>query len=410
MLETFIKPRFLEKLRSGPASHHIEGFAKYLYEANFNRWSARNFLYAAAHLLGWAQSKGIAITKLDQDRLKRFRNHLRACQCPRPSGGKGKPMIVGCQAFLNYLGQNGVVPNAERKGPIYPTLVESFRHWMKQQRGVSDSILAVYSRYISEMLRSCGQEPSRFDAQGLRAFVSKRARTCSRGTAKLIVTALRMFLRYLIAEGKCPSGLEHALPTLAHWRLSTLPRYLPPSDVERAIAACDGQTAVGARDLAIVLLLARLGLRRGDIVELGLSDINWQDASFCVVGKGGCEVRLPLSQEVGDAILNYLKHRPPIDIDKVFISAVAPLRPLTSLAVTQIVGRALRRAGVQAPSYGAHVLRHSAATEMLRQGVSLPDIQAVLRHRSIQTTEHYSKVDLALLKPIAQPWPEVSSC
>lgn len=412
MLETFIKPRFVKKLRSGPAGPYIEGFAKYLCEASYNHWTGRDFLYAAAHLVGWAQGKGITVTKLDEAWLERFRKHLRPCQCPRPNGGKGKGALIGCQVFLNYLRQSGVVPDAipEHKGPIYPALVESFRHWMKQQRGVSDSILAVYSHYISEMLHTCGQEPSRFEAQGLRAFVFERARTCSRGTAKLIVTALRMFLRYLIVEGKCPSGLEHALPTLAHWRLSTLPRYLPPSDVERTIAACDGQTAVGARDLAVVVLLARLGLRRGDIVELGLSDIDWQDASFCVLGKGGREVRLPLSQEVGDAILNYLKHRPPIDIDKLFVSAVAPLRPLTRLAVTQIVGRALRRAGVQAPSYGAHVLRHSAATEMLRQGVSLHDIQAVLRHSSIQTTEHYAKVDLALLKPIAQPWPEVSSC
>ncbi len=212
----------------------------------------------------------------------------------------------------------------------------------------------------------------------------------------------------MIAEGKCPSGLEHALPTLAHWRLSTLPRYLPSSEVERVIETCDGQKALGARDRAVVVLLARLGLRASDIVELRLSDIDWRDASFCVLGKGGREVRLPLSQEVGDAILNYLKYRPPIHTDKVFVSARAPIRPLTRTAVTQLVGRALHRAGVQAPSYGAHVLRHSAATEMVRQGVSLQDIQAVLRHRSIQTTEHYAKVDLALLKPIAQPWPEVS--
>jgi len=412
MLERFIKPRFLERLCSGPGGPYVEGFAKYLSEASYNHWSGRNFLYAAAHLVGWTQRKGVAITKLDEERLERFRKHVRRCRCPGPNGGKGKDVRVGCRLFLNYLRQIGTVPGTfpERKGPGYPSLVNSFRHWMKQHRGVSESILDSYSRYISEMLHVCGEDPKRFDAQGLRAFVFERARTCSRGTAKLIVTALRMFLRYLITKGKCESGLEHALPTLARWRLSTLPRYLPDADVERVIAACDGQTPLGARDRAIMLLLARLGLRAGDVAGLRLSDVDWRDASLCVSGKGRREVRLPLSQEVGDAILRYLKHRPPINIDQVFVSACAPLRGLKPLTVTHIVGRGLRRAGVEAPCYGAHVLRHSAATQMLRQGVSLHVIQAVLRHSSIQTTEWYAKVDLALLKPIAQPWPGVSSC
>ncbi len=412
MLETFIKARFLDKLRSGPAGPYVDGFAKYLYEASYNHWSGRNFLYAAAHLVGWTQRKGVAITKLDEDRLERFRKHVRRCRCPRPNGGKGRDAMVGCRLFLNYLRQNGEVADTfpERKGPAYPCLVNSFRHWMKQHRGVGESILDLYSRYISEMLQVCGQDPKRFDAKGLRAFVFERARSCSRGTAKLIVTALRMFLRYLISKGKCEPGLEHALPTLAHWRLSTLPRYLSGADVERVIAACDGQTPLGARDRAIILLLARLGLRAGDVAGLRLGDVDWRDASLCVSGKGRREDRLPLSQELGDAILHYLKHRPPINFEQVFVCACAPLRPLKPLTVTQIVGRVLRRAGVEAPCYGAHVLRHSAATQMLRQGVSLQDIQALLRHSSIQTTEWYAKVDLALLKPIAQPWPEVSSC
>ena len=223
---------------------------------------------------------------------------------------------LGCRLFLNYLRQIGKVADTfpERKGPAYPSLVNLFRHWMKQHRGVSESILDLYSRYICEMLQVCGEDPKRFDARGLRAFVFERARTCSRGTAKLIVTALRMFLRYLISKGKCEPGLEHALPTLAHWRLSTLPRYLSGADVERVIAACDGQTPLGARDRAIILLLARLGLRAGDVAGLRLGDVDWRDASLCVSGKGRREDRLPLSQEVGDAIFQYLKHRPPIQL------------------------------------------------------------------------------------------------
>lgn len=282
---------------------------------------------------------------------------------------------------------------------------------MQQHRGVSESILREYSRYVSDLLQTCGDDPSRYDAQGLRRFVFERARHGGRGMAKMMVTALRMFLRYLIVEGRCPAGLEQAIPTLARWQLSTPPRYLSASDVERVVAACDDQTPAGSRDRAVVLLLARLGLRASDVVTLRLSDIDWRDASLCVLGKGRREVRLPLSQEVGDAILNYLKHRPTVETERLFLRVCAPSRPLQShAAVSQIVARALRRAGVEAPFYGAHLLRHSAATQMLRQGLSLQDIRNVLRHSSIETTERYAKVDLTRLQQIAQPWPEVSPC
>jgi integrase/recombinase XerD len=417
MLEAYIKvPEFREKLGCGAAGQYIEGFAKHLFELGYScsAWCARQFLYGAAHLTDWAQrSKGIRVEGLSEDLLARFKRHLGHCRCPRPKGGKAPKVILGCQLFLNYLHQIGVVTDTafEQKVPTYPPVVQSFRDWMKQHRNVTQRTLEQYSGYVCEMLRACGEETSRFDAQRLRRFVFERTRNCGRGSAKMIVTALRMFLRHLIAEGKCHAGLDHALPTLAHWPLSTLPRYLSSSDVERVIAACDDEKAVGARDRAIVLLLARLALRASDVYALRLQDIDWQDASLCVSGKGRRQVRLPLSQEVGDAILSYLKHRPPLNTDKVFVRVQPPLKPFKSAhSLTGIVERALRRADVEAPCYGPHVLRHSAATTMLRQGVSLQDIQAVLRHRSIRTTERYAKVDLALLKRVAQPWPEVNTC
>jgi integrase/recombinase XerD len=166
------------------------------------------------------------------------------------------------------------------------------------------------------------------------------------------------------------------------------------------------------RDRAIILLLARLGLRGNDVVRLRICDIDWQKANIRVSGKGRCEALLPLTQEVGDAILTYFHQgRPIVDSDRVFIRAIAPLRPFRSTgAVTRLVARAIGRAGVLTPFPGAHVLRHSAATQMLRQGISLQDISAVLRHRSLETTAHYAKVDVGLLQMVAQPWPEVRSC
>ena len=220
----------------------------------------------------------------------------------------------------------------------------------------------------------------------------------------------RSFVRFLGATGRCPPGMEHAIPGFASWQLSSVPRFLVAEDVERVIGSCTDYV-FGLRDRAVLLLLARLGLRAGEVAHLKFSDIDWRNGSIAVCGKGRRQELLPLPQEVGNALLVYLNQgRPSLRVPEVFTSVLAPLRALTRAAVTQIVRSALRRAGVKAPVNGAHVLRHSAATSMLRQGASLAGVGAVLRHRSPMTTAHYAKVDLDLLSEIAQPWPEVSSC
>jgi integrase/recombinase XerD len=217
----------------------------------------------------------------------------------------------------------------------------------------------------------------------------------------------------LTAEGQCDSGLADAIPVLAHWRLASLPRYLPEDDVERLIDSCHPTSPVGKRDRAILLLLARLGLRAGDIVQLRLSDVDWKGAWIHVCGKGRRQTRLPLTHEVGQALVAYLSDgRPQTAADAVFIRSRAPFRAFRShAAVSVIVGGALRRAGVRRPSRGAaHLLRHSCATSMLRHGATLHEVAALLRHRSIATTQIYAKVDVTALSQIAQPWPEVQPC
>jgi site-specific recombinase XerD len=220
-----------------------------------------------------------------------------------------------------------------------------------------------------------------------------------------------MFLRFLFATERCPSCLEATVPTIAEWRLSSLPRYLPPEDVERVIAGCDDATAIGIRDKAIVLLLARLALRASEVAGLRGDDIDWSQGTVSVVGKNRREARLPLPQEVGDAMLRYLDTaRPPVESTRVFITATAPWKPITRYVVKAAAAQAIRRVGVEAPSYGAHVLRHSAATAMLRDGASLQVIGEVLRHRHIDTTAHYAKVDVGLLQEVTRPWPGAVSC
>jgi len=222
-----------------------------------------------------------------------------------------------------------------------------------------------------------------------------------------------MFLRFLIAEGQCATGLEAAIPVVPQWRLSSLPRYLLSEDVERVIASCNLDTSVGRRDRAVLLLLARMGLRAGDIVQLRLGDIDWKEATVRVCGKGRRQTQMPLTQEIGDAVVDYFKAgRPHADTDVVFLRARAPFRALGShTTVSTIVAQAMRRARVTSPSRGAaHVLRHSAAAAMLRHGASLQEISSVLRHRFLTTTEIYAKVDVTALQRIAQAWPEVQPC
>jgi site-specific recombinase XerD len=199
------------------------------------------------------------------------------------------------------------------------------------------------------------------------------------------------------------------VPTFPQWKLSALPRYLVAADLERVIADYDQDTRCGLRNRTILLLLARLGLRAGDIVNMRLEDVDWGEGTLRVLGKGRREVRLPLPQDAGDALLVYLEHaRPSVAIDHVFLCIPAPYRAFrSSVVVSGIVQGALTRAGItNPPSKGANLLRHSAATSMLRAGATLDAISSVLRHRSLDMTAHYAKIDTTLLQSIAQPWPE----
>jgi site-specific recombinase XerD len=204
--------------------------------------------------------------------------------------------------------------------------------------------------------------------------------------------------------------MENAIPCFASWQLSSVPKFLAAEDVERIIQSC-GDYGFGLRDKPVLLLLARLGLRASEVAQLKFMDIDWRNGSIAVCGKGRRHETLPLPQEVGDAILLYLNQgRPSLKVPQVFITVRPPLRALTRASVTHIVRSALSRTGIKAPINGAHVLRHSAATTMLRQGATLAGVGAILRHRSPMTTAHYAKVDFGLLSEIAQPWPEVPSC
>jgi integrase/recombinase XerD len=274
--------------------------------------------------------------------------------------------------------------------------------------GVAPSTIRRYQRALTPFLGELGEDPTKYDVQSIKAFIIAR-----RSEPYSAAKAIRAFLRFLVAEGQVPPGIEHCVPTVRRWRLSSLPRHLEASDVERVVNSCNLSTKCGLRDHAILLLLARLGLRGGDVVTLKLDDIDWKRGILQVCGKSRREALLPLPQDVGDAILAYLQYgRPTSTIDQMFLTVTAPIRSLArSETVSSIVRAALQRAGVlNPPSWGSHVLRHSAAMAMLRAGASLDTIGTVLRHHSHETTAHYAKVDLTMLEQVAQPWPGDASC
>lgn len=413
MLENFFETPFtLNRLRDGPSGPYIDGFALQLKKESYSWGTARRFLRSAAHLGRFTEIKGIGLDAVDSKVLKAFKLHLPSCRCPQSNGGTTGDALRGVKLFLEYLQTSEGLNIAEfEEGRPEPELVRFFRHWLKQHCGASESTQRTYGRGASDLLRCLGDDPSKYNAKTIRSFLLDRAKEIGPGAAKSLVSALRMFLRFLSNQGMCQSGLECAIPALAGWRQAALPTCLSADDVQRIIDTCDDTFLMDIRDRAVILLLARLGLRAGDVAGLRFSDFDWDDGSVVVSGKGRHEARLPLPQEVGDAVVEYLEQRPCVEHDKVFLRVVVPFRPFVSgSSLSQIVARRMRRAGVVSSHYGAHVLRHTAATEMLRQGVSLYEIGAVLRHRSVDMTAYYAKVDIELLKQVAQPWPEVLQC
>lgn len=401
--------------RDSAAGAYLSSFAQSLVEAGYVVEAAQRRVRAAAHLGYWADREGIVLAAFDEHVLVEFGQHLRACRCIRRRRRRTGADLLGdrdAALFVAHLRALGVVPPAAPPPPpaILPVLA-AYGAWMLRHRGVTRSTVVVYQRALAGVLAAIGEDTGKYTPTALRKFFLDR-RDRGRGWMRTTTTALRTFLRYLAAEGVCSPGLDAVVPHVAQWRLSTLPRALGAEAVDRVLAAPDRAKRCGLRDRAVLLLLARLGLRAGDVAELRFTDVDWGRATLRLRGKGRRECLLPVPQDVGEALLEYVERGRPAHSDaRIFLTAIAPHRPLASSGVSSIVHTALRHAGItNAPSRGSHVLRHSAATAMLRGGASLEAIGGVLRHTSLATTAVYAKVDLALLATIVQPWPEAVPC
>ena len=317
--------------------------------------------------------------------------------------------------FIDFLRRQGVIP-AERILPHQPPpverVVQEFERYLLDDRALAPSTAVNYTPFVRGFLASrFGRGPvklSQLCAGDVVRFVQRLARRLHLKRAKLLTAALRSFLHYLRYRGEILHDLSGAVPTVANWSMTSIPRAIPPDLVRRLLASINRHTALGRRDYELLLLLARLGLRGGEVARIELEDIDWNAGSVSVRRKGGQHSILPLPADVGAAITAYLRQGRPRNSSsrRVFLRCRAPLRGFQGpVAIASLVRHNLARAGIQAPTRGAHQFRHGLATDMLRHGASLTEIGEVLGHRSPETTRIYTKVDLNALRPLALPWP-----
>jgi integrase/recombinase XerD len=286
-------------------------------------------------------------------------------------------------------------------------LLAGFQTWLDRERGLSPVSVRCYSKQAKYFLAAVGGlgAVSGLVAGTVTAFMVEHSRDRNTWSAKAMVTSLRAFLRFAHATGRTAVPLAGAVPAVASWRQSALPRGLSAPEIGRLLAGCDRQTAVGLRDYAVLSLLARLGLRGAEAAGLQLGNIDWRAGEIAVTGKGSRTERLPLPAPAGEALAAWLAGgRPRCESRAVFVTVRRPYRQLTPGAVRAVMGRACDRAGLE--RRGSHRFRHALATEMLRAGASLPEVGQVLRHRSQLSTSLYAKVDQDALRPLARPWPE----
>ena len=392
----------------------VEAFADSLVAQGYRRGTVRGFRNSCRHLVVWLYRSELTLGEIDDGVLQRFLDHRCDCEHPRffgrPHAFAGSRRVKAEIArFASFLIDRNVV--ADWRDPLPKTSggahVDAFLGWLRQHRGARDTTLKAYRQSLQALLPLLGDDPGTFDAASIRAAILERAQSGSRNTAE--GSALRAYLRFLTSQGLCRPGLADAVPSIPRRTGSQLPRHLAQEDIEALLASCDPATAIGLRDRAVLLLLARLALRPGEVAALRLDDIDWKRALVAVRGKSRRGATLPLPQETGDAVKDYiLRARPGTACQTVFPQFRAPHGCLSSGAVSGIVKRAMKRAGMDGeglPLPPAYALRHSRATHLLRGGASPEAVGALLRHQSVKTTALYARVDASMLLAIAQPWP-----
>jgi integrase/recombinase XerD len=396
----------IDKMRvTGPLASYAAGFGAELTRLGYAPRSATALIGLMGQLSRWLQTQGLDAAGFTEDVAEGF---LRA----RGDAGSWRPTGKTLRGLLGYLRELGVTPR-----PVAPVartsldeLLERYRRYLVDERGLVEGTIDNYLHSARLFLSGRIGGEGRVELEGLRvadvtAFVTRECPGRGVGAARNLASALRSLLRFAYLEGLTAAPLAQAVPGAAGWSGSALPRALDPGQAERLLAGCDRRRATGRRDYAILVLLLRLGLRAGEVAALRVGDLDWRAGEIVVRGKGGRQERLPLPVDVGEALVGYLRQgRPSTAQRAVFLRAYAPLRGLSASGISEVARAAGERAGLPEAT-GAHRLRHTAATEMLRAGAGLSEVAQVLRHRSTATTALYAKVDHAALAALVVAWP-----
>jgi integrase/recombinase XerD len=389
---------------------HAETFIASLRASGYADCKLRDKWRITLHFVNWTQTKQISATKVSESDVI---EHLQSTGQPSKERLAFKRALL--RGFLQHLRNEGVVPEPQRPNVDTPAkqLEQDYAAYLRDERGLSFRSLLVYVPLVRLFLADRETKSSEIGLEDLtatavRTFLLDWSRDRSGEYARLLAVALRSFFHFLFLRGKTQADLSLAITTVRKTRGAATHAFLSPAEIERVLSALDPTTPTGCRDHAILFLLARLGLRAGEVVALELDDISWRTGELVVRGKGRVRDRLPLLEDVGAALALYIESaRGSSECRRVFLRRIAPRVGLAGpAAIGSIVRQALVRAGVHRPPHlAAHLLRHSLATQMLRRGASLPEISEVLRHRSIETTEIYAKVAFESLREVARPWP-----
>ena len=401
--EVFVCPSVIDRMRGGPLGVHVDSFVQVMREYGYARSVVRTHVRVVARLSRWMAKRKLVADQLCDAHLVEFARGRR----------RSRPDLVGTLrpflAHLRRIGAARALPEA-RPRSFEDVVSREFVDYLQTERGLASTTIAGYLRFARPLLAeariSSRARLRKLDASQVTGFVLRRARDLCARTAQIMTTALRAFLRFLHVRGEIRSDLAACVPTVPSWRLTRIPIALTSKEVSRLLKTCDPRTTVGRRDRAVLTLLVRLGLRGCEVAALRLEDIDWKAGEITIHGKGSRADMLPLPHDVGTALAGYARNgRPTCSTRHFFVSVRAPFRALSTLGVRGAVSRAVGRAGLHPPHRGAHLLRHTAATEMLRRGATLGEIGDVLRHRKIDTTAIYAKVDLRALRGLAQRWP-----
>ena len=398
----------LPRAVGGPLADQLAPFAQWLDGQGYAPYSSYRKILLASAFSWWLQSRCVSLEELASKHTTQYLRHRSRQRTVRSEDA------FSLRQLLSHLRGRAVIREdvapARRSSSLQRCLTE-FECHLRDERALAPTTIVNYVVYARALLverysnkRFC---LARLCAQDVVGFVQRRAIAMNAKRAKLMTTALRSFVQYLHCRGSVPRDLTDAIPTVAAWTMSSVPRAIPAAATQQLLASVDRRTALGRRDYAILLLFARLGLRLSEVMRLELGDIDWSAGSVSYRGKGDQRGTVPLPDEVGKAIAEYLQHgRPRCACRRVFVRHRAPVGGFRSpTGIDSVIRHCIQRAGVETPSYGAHQFRHALATQLLRGGASLEEIGDLLGHRSLETTRIYAKVDIDALRTLATPWP-----